>query len=58
MLLTVPVHSTNSVNIRSIVYLLSFRAIIYLGVNIYLTSLDESSKVANVHAVCDRSMLA
>ena len=37
----VPVHSTNSINFRSIVYLLSFRAVIYLHVDIYLTSLDN-----------------
>ena len=36
----VPVHSTNSVNFRSIVYLLSFPAVFYLHVNIYFTSLD------------------
>ena len=41
MLLTVPVHLTNSVNFRSIVYLLSLRAVFYLHVNIYLTSLDN-----------------
>ena len=33
----VPVHSTNSVNFRSIVDLLSFRAVIYL----HLTSLEN-----------------
>ena len=37
----VPVNSTNSVNFRSIVYLLSFRAVFYLHVNIYFTSLDN-----------------
>ena len=37
----VPVHSTNSVNFRSIVYLLSFRAVFYLYVNINFTSLDN-----------------
>ena len=36
----VPVHSTNSVNFQSIVYLLSFRAVFHLHVNIYFTSLD------------------
>ena len=41
LLLIVPVHLTNSVNFRSIVYLLSFRAVFYLHVNIYLTSLDN-----------------
>ena len=37
----VPVHSTNFINFWSIVYLLSFRAVIYLHGNIYLTSLDN-----------------
>ena len=37
----VPVHSANSVNFRSIANLLSFRAVIYLLVNFYLTSLDN-----------------
>ena len=37
----VPVHSTNSVNFRSIVYLLLFLAVFYLHVNIYFTLLDN-----------------
>ena len=37
----VPLHSANSVNFRSIVYLLSFRAVFYLLVNFYLTYLDN-----------------
>ena len=37
----VPVHSANSVNFRSIAHLLSFRAVFYLLVNFYLTSLDN-----------------
>ena len=54
----VPVHSTNSDNFRSIVYLLLFRAVFYLHVNIYFTSfsryltiprLDRTSKLP----VCD-----
>ena len=41
-LLAVPVHSTNSVNFRSKVYLLWFLAVFYLHVNIHLTSLQSS----------------
>ena len=37
----IPVHWANSVNFRSIVHLLSFRAVFYLLVNFYLTSLDN-----------------
>ena len=40
----VPVHSANSVNFRSIVHLLSFRAVFYLLVNFYLTSLDNINR--------------
>ena len=40
----VPVHSANSVNFRSIVHLLSFRAVFYLLVNFNLTSLDNKWK--------------
>ena len=35
------VHLANSVNFRSIVHLLSFRAVFYLLVNFYLTPLDN-----------------
>ena len=43
----VPVHSANSVNFRSIVYLLSFRAVFHLLVNFYLTSLEVRCPTAN-----------
>ena len=43
----VPVHSANSVNFRSIVHLLSFRAVFYLLVNFRLIIIEVIYPTAN-----------